>query len=172
MSDTYCSRCGRLITFVRTERGAKMPCNAARVDFIEDVQGDAFVYLSDGVSARGWIVQSRCDDSVKAYRPHWASCSASVHERSKVRSGGARVVPGLLRGSAPSAVKAEVAARGDGGSRAGRPGKRVAGVSEGGDASVSADARVVAHALESYEQLSLFPAPRTKLKERCSAFDV
>lgn len=157
MSDSYCSRCGRLITFVRTERGKMMPCDAARVNFTADPRGDAFVYLEDGVSAHGWVLSSVGEGTVKAYRPHWKSCAVAVSAR-----GGAVQGAGAVAGAGAGTGAGQ------------RPVRKAAEQQADAPAvlPMQTKGRGGAQAADSFEQLSLFKDRIPRIKERCSAFDV
>ncbi|MCL2045752.1 MAG: hypothetical protein FWG88_05145 [Oscillospiraceae bacterium] len=73
--ETYCRYCGKLIKYIRTAAGKYMPCDATRVYFVEDPRGPDFVYIGERESAYGYILQSEALGSVKAYRPHWGTCT-------------------------------------------------------------------------------------------------
>ena len=72
--NTYCYKCNDLIIFIISENGADMPCDATRVEFIEDPTGPDKVYLGDRRPAFGHVLTSAAEGSVKAYRPHWPVC--------------------------------------------------------------------------------------------------
>lgn len=71
-----CKGCGAEITFVRTKDGKWMP-------------GDAYGYYSSAsggsvVLSSGEVVQAKdLKKSIKAYRPHWASCPAMAQFKKK-----------------------------------------------------------------------------------------
>lgn len=71
---TYCKGCGRMLRFVRTKRGAWMPCEAFPVRCVPDKNG-ILLYNEDGTSFRGRIVDSRLKSAPLAYEPHFGRCS-------------------------------------------------------------------------------------------------
>lgn len=71
---TYCKGCGRAIRFVRTKRGAWMPCESFPVRCVPDERG-ILLYNEDGTSFRGRIVDSRIKSAPVAYEPHFGRCS-------------------------------------------------------------------------------------------------
>ena len=76
MSDlTYCKYCSKPIIFLQTKKGAKMPCDSARVNYVPDPNGKDVIYDAIGERAIGWIMPAPADDTVKGYRPHWVTCT-------------------------------------------------------------------------------------------------
>ncbi len=77
---TYCKGCGRAIRFVKTKRGAWLPCESFSVRCVPDENG-ILLYNEDGTSFRGRIVDSRLGGALTAYEPHFARCSNPVSAR-------------------------------------------------------------------------------------------
>lgn len=184
MDDVYCSRCGKLITFVLTERGAKMPCESARIDFAPDPKGSTLAYLGDRKSIRGRVLDMAGEDTVKAYLPHWARCSY-VKEQSMAAQEGNRAAPPRSAAEAaphavPRAAHADELTSSGGAPHAALRGspapERTRSRSKTGRTRSARKApetkREAPAAVTAYEQLSLFPEPRIRMKERVSAFDV
>lgn len=71
---TYCKGCGRMLRFIRTQRGAWMPCESFPVRCVPDENG-ILLYNADGTSFRGRIVDSRLENAILAYEPHFGRCA-------------------------------------------------------------------------------------------------
>ena len=139
---TYCRDCHRPIVYLRTKKGKLMPCDSARVDF-EPGPGPDMVFLAGtGELDYGWIIRgSAVGGAEKAYTVHFGTC------------------PARRRKAAPKAAAAPAGARANAGTDApARGGKGAAG--KGARDGAAAESGEV-----EYEQLSLFPAPRARLKE-------
>ena len=74
---TYCKGCGRAIRFVKTKRGAWMPCESFPVRAVPDGDG-VLLYNEDGTSFRGRVVDEGVSGAERAYEPHFARCSNPV----------------------------------------------------------------------------------------------
>ena len=110
--DSYCRYCKKtLITYIRTENGEWMPCNAARVDFAPDEAGTDRVYLGDREPAVGYILTAPAEGSKKAYRPHWPECptakAARRHTPAKPAARRAAKKPAAQRASKNQAAPPE-----------------------------------------------------------------
>jgi len=131
-----------MIVFIRTPRGMSMPCDATRLEYIPDIRGKTVFVNSYGVMCRGEVVGARSEKSELGYRPHFATCPASKEFSSRGRpSAPAKPVQAVAASpaaaAAPPPPKAATAAPPEG-----PPWEVLTG-----------------------EQSSLFPAPRTRLKE-------
>lgn len=74
---TYCRGCGRMLRFIRTERGAWMPCESFPVRAVADENG-ALLYRADGTSFRGRIVDKWVTGAAEAWEPHFGRCANPV----------------------------------------------------------------------------------------------
>ena len=155
--DTYCKYCHKLITFVRTVNGEKMPCDSARVDFCEDPSGEHKVILESGRIAYGYVLTSETDDSVKAYRPHWASCpNADQVPRSSARKA-AQYKKSVKRVATTDVHPSDGKSRRD-------EAAPTAVTSTGHKTETGAEAGM-------YEQMSCFPELKPRLKDQLCAFN-
>ena len=149
--NTYCKYCHRLITFIRTVNGESMPCDSAWVDFCEDPSGEDKAILENGRIAYGYILTSEADNSVKAYRPHWASCPEADR------------IPRSRAGKPASSKKGVKRAATAGEARRGKEAKAAADASRQGAEAEGGN--------EDWEQVSLFPELRPRLQDQLRAFD-
>ena len=74
---TYCKGCGRMLKFVRTERGAWMPCESFPVRAVPDEKG-ILLYREDGTSFKGRLVDKMCTSAELCFEPHFGRCSHPV----------------------------------------------------------------------------------------------
>ena len=155
---TYCKYCKEMITFLRTENGEWMPVNSMRVEFAEDPAGPDKVYYGDSRPAYGYILAERTEGSEPAYRPHWATCpNADQARRSKPQRPERSKSSGIRRGktaatSSTGTISAAKSPCAPSDRRTAKPPIR--------EQQTSADDKG-----SEWEQLSLFPSPRQRLKE-------
>lgn len=74
---TYCKGCGRMLRFVRTKRGAWLPCEPFTVRAVPDGRG-VLLYREDGTSFRGRIVDGNFPRAETACEPHFGRCPNPV----------------------------------------------------------------------------------------------
>ena len=68
-----CRICGAAITFIRTEKGKYMPCDAKAMPYEKAEGGPENIITPAGKLVRGRWLPGGQGDGV-GYRPHWASC--------------------------------------------------------------------------------------------------
>lgn len=66
-----------MLRFVRTRRGAWLPCESFPVRAVPDERG-VLLYKADGTSFRGRIVDESIPRAETAYEPHFGRCSNPV----------------------------------------------------------------------------------------------
>ena len=66
-----------MLRFIRTERGAWMPCESFPVRAVADENG-ALLYRADGTSFRGRIVDKWVTGAAEAWEPHFGRCANPV----------------------------------------------------------------------------------------------
>jgi hypothetical protein len=63
-----------MITFVKTAKGKQMPCNSARVDYVEDAAGYSRVLTEGGHLVDCFITDGPGPGTGKGYIPHFHTC--------------------------------------------------------------------------------------------------
>ena len=74
---SYCRGCGKMLKFLRTRRGALMPCDSFPVRYVPDENG-TLLYNEDGTSFRGRIVDKSNTGAALAWVPHFGRCTNPV----------------------------------------------------------------------------------------------
>ena len=101
-ADTYCHKCHRLITFIKTPAGKKMPCEAGRVHYIEDPYGRSHVYTEDGKRYVRASIVCAGESLEVGWLPHWGQCG-----RGRRGSAPAPAPAAAARRKAPSQASAQ-----------------------------------------------------------------
>jgi len=70
----FCKGCGAAIVFVKTVSGARMPCDANRVDFVPDFTASTRYMTPEGIMEDGYLVPEPCAGSKRGLIPHHISC--------------------------------------------------------------------------------------------------
>lgn len=83
---TKCRSCGADIIFITTENGRKMPCDAAAVDYQDNIKGKDVVVTDAGKVLKASVVRPTQSGLVplvdgKGYTPHWATCPFAKEHR-------------------------------------------------------------------------------------------
>ena len=71
-----------MLKFLRTRRGALMPCDSFPVRYVPDENG-TLLYNEDGTSFRGRIVDKSNTGAALAWAPHFGRCTNPVEKREK-----------------------------------------------------------------------------------------
>lgn len=75
-----CKSCGAEIIWIKTAAGKSMPCDAKKISFRVDLQGDLVLLCPNGRVARG--VFDPGSDKI-GYTSHFATCPNATRHRQK-----------------------------------------------------------------------------------------
>ena len=70
----YCQKCGFMIVFNRTVKGAYMPCDTPSVWYKPDPNGKDTILDDRGEIVKGWILREKADGLQLGHKPHFISC--------------------------------------------------------------------------------------------------
>jgi len=70
----YCQKCGMMIVFNRTVKGAYMPCDTPSVWYTPAQNGKDTILNDRGEIVKGYILKDKTDGAQLGYRPHFVSC--------------------------------------------------------------------------------------------------
>lgn len=70
-----CRSCGASIVWIKTAKGASMPCDASPVYYKQNEKGKSVVVTANGITLRCEILKEPEEGACVGYMPHWATCN-------------------------------------------------------------------------------------------------